>query len=598
MSKKPVESTKKSSGNNGGRSGATRTSSNGRAARQTGKFHLEFKNVAQKLAWATYQQNDVLFLTGPAGTGKSYLAMAFAVNEILQGNKKRIIITRPIVEAGESLGFLPGTFEEKVHPYMMPLYDSIYKLVGEDNPQRELIDASIEVAPIAYMRGRSQPLDAKILTPNGYVEMGTLKVGDYVVGSDGTQTRIEGVYPQGELDIYKVKFTDGITVECSADHLWDTTTLYERRHKRGYSTKSTSQIVNSIKYGHAYNHQIPIAQSVNFTCESKLPINPYVLGALLGDGNLDNKTSITLTSIDEQIFEEVRKRLPHGLELRETIDNRQNYAKQVRIVNCEHGKNEIRQGIKSLDLLGSLSFSKFIPEMYKYASSSDRLEMLRGLLDTDGCCFEQTGKRKPRVQYYSTSEVLAKDVAFLVHSLGGTASVRERKFTEEDAHELNGRPIIHNHSCWVVSIRMQENPFRLARKANKFIPLLPLRAIISIKKNGRKQCQCIKVAARNSLYLTEHCVVTHNTFDDAICIFDEAQNANLKQLKLFLTRFGENSKVIVTGDPSQSDLGGPVALVEVMVKLESVQSVGMIKFKADSIVRNPLIAKIVERLGE
>lgn len=215
--------------------------SSGRSGNRTGKFHLEFKNLSQKLAWAAFQQNDILFLTGPAGSGKTFLAMAFAINEILQGNKKRIILTRPIVESGESLGFLPGDFMEKVNPYMMPLYDSIYKLVGDDNPQRDLINQAIEIAPIAYMRGR--------------------------------------------------------------------------------------------------------------------------------------------------------------------------------------------------------------------------------------------------------------------------------------------------------------------------------------------------------------------TFDDAICIFDESQNATMMQLKLFLTRFGENSKIIITGDPSQSDLGGPVALVDVMSKLESLQGIGMIKFKADSIVRHPLIGKIVEKLG-
>jgi len=125
------------------------------AGRGTGRFHIEFKNPAQKMAWAGFQQHDILFLCGPAGVGKSYLAIAFAINEVLQGNKKRIILTRPIVESGESLGYLPGDFQEKVNPYMMPLYDCIKKLVGDNNPQRDLVNASIEVAPLAYMRGRT-----------------------------------------------------------------------------------------------------------------------------------------------------------------------------------------------------------------------------------------------------------------------------------------------------------------------------------------------------------------------------------------------------------------------------------------------------------
>lgn len=120
----------------------------------SGKYHIEFLTAAQKLAWGAFQQHDVLFLIGPAGVGKSYLAMAFAVHEILQRSKKRIVLTRPIVEAGEKLGYLPGDFEEKVNPYMLPLYDCLNKLVQDQN-QKTIIGDAIELAPIAYLRGRS-----------------------------------------------------------------------------------------------------------------------------------------------------------------------------------------------------------------------------------------------------------------------------------------------------------------------------------------------------------------------------------------------------------------------------------------------------------
>ena len=118
-------------------------------------FHLEFLNPEQKLAWAAFDQHDVLFLLGPAGCGKTFLSVAFAINEILAKKKRKIVLTRPIVEAGESLGFLPGTFEEKVNPYMMPLYDCMDSLVGYEGPQREYINKCIEIAPIAYLRGRT-----------------------------------------------------------------------------------------------------------------------------------------------------------------------------------------------------------------------------------------------------------------------------------------------------------------------------------------------------------------------------------------------------------------------------------------------------------
>lgn len=120
-----------------------------------GHFHIEFKNDVQSLAWATFKQHDVLFLIGPAGTGKSFLACAFAIEQILNKERKKIVLTRPIVESGESLGFLPGEFEEKVHPYMMPMYDCMDKLVGREGPWRDRVNQAVEVAPIAYMRGRT-----------------------------------------------------------------------------------------------------------------------------------------------------------------------------------------------------------------------------------------------------------------------------------------------------------------------------------------------------------------------------------------------------------------------------------------------------------
>jgi len=126
-------------------------------AKSGSKFNLDLLNSTQKLAYAAFEQHDVLFLIGPAGTGKSFLSMAFAVNEVLRNNKSKIILTRPIVESGEHLGFLPGSLEEKIHPYMMPLFDAMDKMLGpsKENPQREAITTAVEMAPLAYMRGRN-----------------------------------------------------------------------------------------------------------------------------------------------------------------------------------------------------------------------------------------------------------------------------------------------------------------------------------------------------------------------------------------------------------------------------------------------------------
>ncbi len=116
---------------------------------------FEFRTEKQQCASEVYQANDIIFLAGPAGTGKTFLAMAFAIQDILQRKRNKIILTRPIVEAGESLGFLPGDFTEKVNPYMVPLYDCYHALCPGTTLRNKWIEQAFEVAPLAYMRGRT-----------------------------------------------------------------------------------------------------------------------------------------------------------------------------------------------------------------------------------------------------------------------------------------------------------------------------------------------------------------------------------------------------------------------------------------------------------
>ncbi len=101
------------------------------------------------------EENDVIFAIGPAGTGKTFLAVAMAVKYLREGKVEKIILTRPAVEAGESLGYLPGTYEEKVYPYLIPLYDALFSMVPYDKVRRMMDARIVEIAPLAYMRGRT-----------------------------------------------------------------------------------------------------------------------------------------------------------------------------------------------------------------------------------------------------------------------------------------------------------------------------------------------------------------------------------------------------------------------------------------------------------
>ena len=113
------------------------------------------KGVNQKAYVDLVRTNDIVFAVGPAGTGKTYLAMAMAVKALLDKQVRRIVLTRPAIEAGERLGFLPGTLEEKIDPYLRPLYDALHDMIEAEKVQRMMDDDVIEIAPLAFMRGRT-----------------------------------------------------------------------------------------------------------------------------------------------------------------------------------------------------------------------------------------------------------------------------------------------------------------------------------------------------------------------------------------------------------------------------------------------------------
>jgi phosphate starvation-inducible PhoH-like protein len=113
------------------------------------------KTFTQKKYIDAIESSDLVFGVGPAGTGKTYLAVAQAVSDLKNGKVKKLILTRPVVEAGENLGFLPGDLKEKVDPYLVPLYDALYEMLGTQNTMSLLEKGVIEIAPLAYMRGRT-----------------------------------------------------------------------------------------------------------------------------------------------------------------------------------------------------------------------------------------------------------------------------------------------------------------------------------------------------------------------------------------------------------------------------------------------------------
>lgn len=156
---------------------------------------VRIKNFGQRQYVQSVNDNDVTFGIGPAGTGKTYLAVVMAIAALKKGEVERIILTRPAVEAGESLGFLPGDLKEKVDPYLRPVYDALYQIIGAEHTTRLLDREVIEIAPLAYMRGRTLDnafviLDEAQNTTNQQMKMFLTRLGfgsKMIVNGDVTQ---------------------------------------------------------------------------------------------------------------------------------------------------------------------------------------------------------------------------------------------------------------------------------------------------------------------------------------------------------------------------------------------------------------------------
>jgi phosphate starvation-inducible PhoH-like protein len=182
------------------------------AARTSGKKQVMPKSVNQRRYLEAIEKHDIVFGIGPAGTGKTYLAMAQAVSSLLAKRVSRIILARPAVEAGEKLGFLPGDLQEKVNPYLRPLYDALYDMIEIERADRMLERGIIEVAPIAFMRGRTLNdafviLDEAQNTTSEQMKMFLTRLGfgsKAVVTGDITQIDLPAARASGLVEAVKV----------------------------------------------------------------------------------------------------------------------------------------------------------------------------------------------------------------------------------------------------------------------------------------------------------------------------------------------------------------------------------------------------------
>jgi phosphate starvation-inducible PhoH-like protein len=556
------------------------------------------KSVNQKRYVDSIRTNTVTFGIGPAGTGKTFLAVAMAAAALARKEVNRIILTRPAVEAGERLGFLPGDLMAKIDPYLRPLFDALNDMLDPEKVAGFLEKGVIEVAPLAFMRGRAQPVDTSVLTPTGWQAIGTLRVGDLVIGSDGRPTPVLGVFPQGRKPVFEVRTQDGASTRACAEHLWAVRTPSDKRRGRPPRVLQTSEMAGNLRIAHQRRYELPLVDPVAFEPQP-VPLDPYALGLLLGDGCLTGTTTPSFATADPELAEALQEALPD-------IDVRRKSEVDYVLNRAGGGRggvivaNPVTAHLRELGLAGTRSSTKFVPQQYLVNDADVRVAVLQGLLDSDGGPVVQRD-RTCRVQFTTCSDCLRDDMVFLVRSLGGVVYARTRLADGRKPGRARGRDVYHRSDAHVLDIRLPEGiePFRLERKRQAYNASgggRPMRFVDAVTPAGEAECVCISVGAQDSLYVTEDLLVTHNTLNDSFVILDEAQNTTPEQMKMFLTRLGFGSRMVITGDITQVDLPRheKSGLIVVGGILEEVDGVDFVRFDGGDVVRHRLVQRIVE----
>ena len=557
------------------------------------------KTLNQKRYVDSIREHTVTFGIGPAGTGKTFLAVAMAAAALAERQIRRIILTRPAVEAGERLGFLPGDLQAKVDPYLRPLFDALHDMLDPERVNSYFEKGVIEVAPLAFMRGRAQPVDTPVLTPAGFRPIGGLRVGDLVIGSSGRPTPVLGVFPQGVKEVFRVSAQDRASTLCCAEHLWHVYTAADRRRGKPGRVLETREIAESLWSAHQHRYELPLLSAPAELPAREVPIDPYAFGLLLGDGCITGKTTPSFSSADPELVEAMESALP-GIDLRPkggfdyVLHHTEGHRGGVIVAN------PVTLALRELGLEGTRSTTKFVPDVYLHNEPAVRIAVLQGLLDSDGGPVAQRG-RSCRIQYVTCSERLRDDVTFLTRSLGGVTYWRRRAAAGRAPGMANGRRVRHRNDAFVMDLRLPAGiePFRLARKKEIYERHgggRPMRFIHAVEPAGQTETVCIQVAAADSLYVTEDFLLTHNTLNDSFIILDEAQNTSPEQMKMFLTRLGFDSKIVITGDVTQVDLpsGTKSGLRQVQDILEGVDDVHFARLSSHDVVRHKLVGRIVD----
>lgn len=377
--------------------------------------------------------------------------------------------------------------------------------------------------------GKAVMLTEKLHFPDHIGTFAEVKVGSEIIASTGSRVTVTGVYDQLDEPLYRVKFSDGAETVCAGSHLW--TVRYwgrtewvgprsSRRAQYGWITRTVSASrLASWKPGQLRRRRtsVPLTDPVRYDHRC-VPLDPYVLGCLIGDGCISTgMPSLASVEDDVELRDEFAKRLPAGYHL--TRASEFSYS-----VSGSGGRNKVKQILADLGLYGCRSWEKFIPELYKVNSLEVRFDLLAGLFDTDG-----TVDKSGRVSFCTTSERLRDDVKMMLESVGARVAVQTRRPKyKKDGEYVDGRTAYIVYAYGMPAARSRRL-FKLSRKRDRIREVsrnLGLRPIESVelvenRSDFPRETRCITIAGTdvdgnrtNGLFpCGEHYVVTHNSND-------------------------------------------------------------------------------------
>ena len=329
----------------------------------------------------------------------------------------------------------------------------------------------------------------KVLTPTGFVNIEDIRVGDKIVTPQNTHEVVEHVWPQGKVELYKVTFQDGRSIDACGEHLWKY--HISRKKSIGYKVSNTLELKRLLETGN--RPILPLPLPLEFYQAEPLPLKPYTLGVLLGDGHLEPNGKTTFTSADVEIVERVKA---DGY----SIDKGYQKKGQNSSVYYVSG---VREVIRKVGLAGTKSQTKFIPSAYKTSSVQDRFEIVRGLMDTDGYVCS-TGK----TYFTTTSKSLCDDLRDVLFSLGYSVTVTSRP----GRYKRGGAHVVCSTAYTLyIRGRNQRALFSLPRKVARCVDKVADLRVVSVEHIGRDEATCIAVSGGEKLFVTTNFVVTHNS---------------------------------------------------------------------------------------